>query len=115
MPLPAVAGGGALRIGLGQVFPDADGIPWTLLVINLVGSFTIGIVGVLWGARAHLWPLLGPGLLGGFTTFSAIAAMAWTTAVGPGMSFTILAASLIVCTLAAKAGVYVAEVRKGAL
>lgn len=96
--------GGALRLGIGAVWHTGESIPWALLVINLVGSFAIGVVGVLWGGHRAWWPLLGPGLLGGFTTFSAIAAMTWTTTAGAARSLGVLAASLVVCTVAAKAG-----------
>lgn len=40
--------------------------PWAITVVNLSGSFALGIlVGSGWA-----WPALGAGLLGGFTTFS---------------------------------------------
>jgi len=48
--------------------------PYGTLVINVVGSFAIGVVMALLTTRftaADLWrPLLVTGLLGGFTTFS---------------------------------------------
>jgi CrcB protein len=101
--------GGALRIAIGQLWHAGDGVPWELLVINLVGSFAIGIVGVMWGGHRGWWPLLGPGLLGGFTTFSAIAAMTWTTSAGALAALAVLAVSLVVCTCAARLGVHVGE------
>ena len=49
-------------------------VPTVTLVINLVGSFLLGIlVGRLDGARPHLRAFLGTGVLGGFTTYSAFA------------------------------------------
>jgi len=105
--------GGALRIGVGLVWHNAN-IPWVLLAINLVGSLAIGIVGAIWGGHAGWWPLLGPGLLGGFTTFSAIAAMAWTTSLGTVTSVVVLALTLAACTLAARAGVALGERARGA-
>jgi CrcB protein len=77
----AVAAGGLagteLRYGLGLVFPDAAGaVPWTTLVINVAGSFVLAALTSLWIARPHtafwLRAGLGPGLLGAFTTFSAV-------------------------------------------
>lgn len=57
------------------------GFPWGTLAINLIGGFLMGVlVGVL--ARAsnggeHLRLLLGVGVLGGFTTFSAFGLETW--------------------------------------
>jgi len=106
--------GGALRIGVGLLWHDGGGIPWPLLVINLLGSFAIGIVGVLWGGHAGWWPLLGPGLLGGFTTFSGIAAMTWTTSASLGASLAVLGVTLVACTVAARAGVRIGELMRQA-
>ena len=101
--------GGALRLGVQGLWHADGGVPWSLFVVNLVGSLAIGIVGVLWGGHSRLWALLGPGVLGGFTTFSAIAALAWTSEAGAVTSATFLAASLVVCTVAARLGVIVGE------
>ena len=77
----AVAVGGflgtELRYGLGRAFPDvAGGIPWTTLAINILGSFVLATLTTMWMARPHtaFWVRagLGPGLLGSFTTFSAV-------------------------------------------
>ncbi|MCY1127449.1 fluoride efflux transporter CrcB [Frigidibacter sp. RF13] len=49
------------------------GFPWATLLVNVVGSFLMGVL-VIWFAQrdlARLQPLLMTGLLGGFTTFSA--------------------------------------------
>lgn len=77
----AVAVGGLigteLRYGAGLAFPEAAGtIPWTTLVINVVGSFVLAALTTVWIARPKtafwLRAGLGPGLLGSFTTFSAV-------------------------------------------
>lgn len=77
----AVAAGGLLgtelRYGLGLAFPEpAGGLPWTTLSINVAGSFVLALLTTLWLARpqAPFWLRagLGPGLLGSFTTFSAV-------------------------------------------
>ena len=52
------------------------GFPWGTMVVNVVGSFLMGVVAVLVLLRQDLGlvrvaPFLMPGLLGGFTTFSA--------------------------------------------
>lgn len=77
----AVAAGGLigteLRYGAGLVFPETAGtIPWTTLAINVVGSFVLAALTTVWIARPKtafwLRAGLGPGLLGSFTTFSAV-------------------------------------------
>ena len=77
----AVAAGGLvgteLRYGLGLAFPEFPGsFPWTTLCINVAGSFVLAALTTAWMARPHtpfwLRAGLGPGLLGSFTTFSAV-------------------------------------------
>ncbi|MEW1806096.1 CrcB family protein [Arthrobacter sp. SLBN-53] len=77
----AVAAGGLigseLRYGLGLAFPDTPGsVPWATLAINISGSFVLAALTTIWIARPHtafwLRAALGPGLLGSFTTFSAV-------------------------------------------
>ncbi len=68
--------GSALRFGIGRfaqaVWPN-QGFPWATLAINLLGCFLMGcLVQSLaqgWVAQRYQ-PLLGVGILGGFTTFS---------------------------------------------
>lgn len=77
----AVAVGGflgtELRYGAGLLFPEPAGaVPWTTLVINVVGSFVLAALTTIWIARPRtafwLRAGIGPGLLGSFTTFSAL-------------------------------------------
>ena len=58
--------------------------PGGVLVANLLGSFTMGLLTVLWNAyaardgedRIHFFRLLfGAGMMGGYTTYSSIAAV----------------------------------------
>lgn len=67
--------GALLRWGLGEVLPAGSGFPWTTLAVNVSGSFALGALPAVAFVRAHpvLPVLLGPGLLGGFTTLSAYA------------------------------------------
>lgn len=78
----AVAVGGLLgteaRYLLGLQFPEPpDAFPWTTLAINVAGSFVLGWLTAHWATatRGSRWLRagLGPGLLGSFTTFSAVA------------------------------------------
>ncbi|WP_454698911.1 fluoride efflux transporter FluC [Arthrobacter humicola] len=69
--------GTELRYGLGVLFPEPAGaIPWTTLAINVCGSFVLAAITTLWIARPRtafwLRAGIGPGLLGSFTTFSAV-------------------------------------------
>ena len=44
--------------------------PWTIALINISGSFLLGIAAAVW-AKDHPWRLfLGTGVLGGYTTYS---------------------------------------------
>jgi len=80
--LAVIAGGGAVgsltRYELGLLWSQpADRMPWTTLLINLLGAFLLGMLVVavteLWRPHRLVRPLLGTGLLGGFTTFSTFA------------------------------------------
>jgi CrcB protein len=78
-----------------EALPHRPGAwPWATLLVNLSGCLLLGLVlGLLvtrFPERTWLRPLLGTGVLGGFTTFSAFAveavgsleAGAWLVAVG---------------------------------
>lgn len=70
--------GSLLRWGLSGALQRAGGgtFPWGTFAVNAVGSLAIGFVATLALERALVPPalraLLIPGLLGGFTTFSAL-------------------------------------------
>lgn len=73
--------GGALRLTVGAALSAEGSVPWDLVLINVLGSAVLGFV-VSRAEREGGWalfPAIGPGLLGGFTTFSGIAALTWTT------------------------------------
>lgn len=61
--------GTAARLGLGMLIADA---PVAVLVANLVGALLLGILTARIPA-SELRILLGTGMLGGFTTYSAFA------------------------------------------
>ena len=75
--LLAVAAGGAagavLRYLLGEAAPDGAGFPWTTFAINVVGcALLAGLELLPLARRSETWAAaIGPGVLGGFTTFSA--------------------------------------------
>lgn len=80
--LLAVAGGGAIgsvvRYGIGVLLLRAsNGFPMSTLLINVVGSFFIGLFARLFEAPEHnqvLRVALTVGICGGFTTFSTFSA-----------------------------------------
>jgi CrcB protein len=97
-PVLLVALGGALGSGLRYLTAVVAArwlgveFPWGTLVVNLVGSFLIGLVNELAGDALTLAPearlFLATGVMGGLTTYSAFSyetvrlmeAQAWTTA-----------------------------------
>jgi CrcB protein len=72
-----VALGGALgsvaRYGVGAVAARwfGAGLPWGTLAVNVIGGLAIGVLAARAEGNADARLLLGVGLLGGFTTFSA--------------------------------------------
>ena len=69
-----IALGGAVGSVLRYLMVGLVAAPWGTLVVNLLGSFAIGVLFVLLlGPKgpAPIAPFLMTGVLGGFTTFSA--------------------------------------------
>ncbi len=78
--------GGLARYAADLAAPStATGFPWSTFAVNTVGALALGVLVVVLRGRprsAYLRPLLATGLLGAFTTFSAVAAHAvrlWTS------------------------------------
>ena len=69
----SVALGGALGAVLRYLVGLAVAFPLGTLAVNVVGSFLIGVVWVVFATRGlQAWlPFVMTGVLGGFTTFSA--------------------------------------------
>lgn len=69
--------GGMLRQGINVAALKwaGNGFPWGTLVINILGSFIMGLVAEYWALKSGLPQttrlFLTTGVLGGFTTFSA--------------------------------------------
>ncbi len=101
------AAGALARWWLGQ-HDDGTGFGWTTLGINIVGCFVLACLPAVRAVRRspRLSLLLGPGLLGGFTTVSAWAdetrALAIDGEVGAAGLY--VAATLAGCVGAAVAG-----------
>ncbi|MGB4136390.1 MAG: CrcB family protein, partial [Microbacterium sp.] len=71
-----VAAGGTLgvaaRMLLGMAIPDAGGLPLSVLIANVAGALLLGVLTARLPAT-NLRLFLGTGVLGGFTTYSALA------------------------------------------
>ena len=67
--------GAAARLGLSAILATGS-LPWSILLANLAGAFALGFL--FERLREHRlqenarWAFWGPGLLGAFTTFSAL-------------------------------------------
>lgn len=64
------AAGGLIRWAVGR-WLATSGLPWATLVVNLAGSLLLGVV----ASASDGWPrtLLGTGVAGALTTYSAFA------------------------------------------
>jgi fluoride exporter len=67
----ALGASGRYGVSLFAVRQWGAGLPWGTLLINVTGGFAMGLLAGLAGERRDLMLLLGVGVLGGFTTFSA--------------------------------------------
>lgn len=110
-----MAAGGAIGASLrwameGMVVGVLDARPWATLSVNVLGCLLMGVLvaRVLAGRVHRPWvrPLLGTGVLGGFTTFSAYAADASVLARdgAPLLAGLYLAGTLAVCLAAVTLG-----------
>lgn len=107
--LLAVAVGGAvgavLRYAAGEVASDGSGFPWTTFAINVLGSALLaGLLLLPIARRSATWAAgLGPGLLGGFTTFATTSEQARALLANgrTGLAVAYLTGTLAACLLAA--------------
>ncbi len=84
--LSQVAIGGAIGsmlrylTNVGVMHFIGPGFPWGTVIVNILGSFVMGVLVVVLAHRGgmRLAPLLMTGVLGGFTTFSAFSLDALT-------------------------------------
>ncbi len=99
------AAGALARYGLSEAFPDrADGFPWTIFAINVVGCLLLALLPALAVVVDHplLPPLLGTGVLGGFTTLSTYAEQSRALVDGghAGLAGAYVVGTLAACLLA---------------
>jgi CrcB protein len=113
--LAAIAVGGVLgaeaRYGVGQALPHTrDEFPWSTVLINVSGCLLIGVLMVvlleLLTPHRLARPLLGVGILGGYTTYStfAVDVQHLLLAHRPGLALGYVAVTLALGALAVLAG-----------
>lgn len=102
------AAGAGMRYLAGQALPGAR-FPWATLTVNLIGGLLMGLLAGALAKRIAGDParlLLGVGVLGGFTTFSAfsldIVAMIERGSLGLALGYAV--ASVVGSVLALAAG-----------
>ena len=92
-----------------------SGFPWGTLLINISGSFFLGVLVVILSARGPVVDLLRSGLciglLGGFTTFSAFSIETLTLLEAEQWQRALvnIVSSVLLCLLGAAAGVAAAR------
>ena len=113
--LATVALGGVIgslgRYAVGVALPHQGGdFPWATLVVNVTGAFAMGLLVAYLvdrpGVHRLARPFVGVGLLGGWTTFSALAvdAVQLGHAGQEQVALVYVAATFLVGTLAVAAG-----------
>lgn len=115
--------GSALRYAISTWISEAthSTFPWGTLVVNVIGSFVIGLFTGLTGPDGPL--LVSPvarafvtiGILGGFTTFSSFSLQTMLL-VQDGQWFSVagnILSSVVLCLVAAGAGIAVAGMLPG--
>lgn len=105
--------GSGLRYGVGLLLPTTEGgFPWPTFIVNLVGSCVLGLLmGVSLTSSSLPRPimlLLGTGLCGGFTTYSAFTIESALLAQDGQimMAAVYVSATLVACGTAAIAGLF---------
>jgi fluoride exporter len=114
-----IAGTG-LRYLIAGLVPPRLGIPIAILAINLAGAFLLGLLLQLlakhgpevgWSRRLRL--VVGTGMLGGFTTYSALATDTATLALThPGRAAGYALATVLVGAAASVAGIVLSRHRQ---
>lgn len=104
--------GGALgalaRASLIAPISDAELVPWATLGINVTGALLLGVVvGALGDRHPNARAFLGAGMLGGFTTYSALAVQTALWLDDPWRAAGLAAASVIVGLAGAIVGLLV--------
>ena len=106
--------GTAGREAMVLALPRYGGIPWAILVVNVVGAFLLGFLLTALGSRTPETPTRrdlrlfgGTGVLGGFTTYSSLAIDTAGLITDPGLAIGYALGSIALGLAAAAAGVAV--------
>jgi len=97
----------------------SQGFPWATFTVNAVGSLGLGIVFVLGEGRSLLGAdarlLLGTGVMGGFTTYSAfnLESLGLVQGGAYGRAALYMSATVVVCLLAGALGLVIGRVIRG--
>ncbi|MEZ5676489.1 camphor resistance protein CrcB [Thalassovita litoralis] len=109
----AIGASGRYLTGLAAIRLIGPGFPWGTLIVNILGSFVMGVVVVVLAHQSanRFAPLLMTGVLGGFTTFSAFSLDAMTIweRGQPVLAGVYVLASVMLSLLAIFAGLYLAR------
>jgi CrcB protein len=103
---------------IGQRYGDA--FPWGTILVNVTGSFAIGVLTAFTGAEARLHPKLSPlagqffmvGICGGYTTFSSFSLQTLKLIQAGSLSQAgaNIALSVMVCLVAVWAGYVIGQI-----
>ena len=99
--------GGAIRLTLDAFIPTVGpGVPVGIVAINVIGAFLLGVMSAWVARHGHRpWaPAVGTGLLGAFTTFSALAVLPWVTTATALVAVAVLVGTLASAIAAAALG-----------
>lgn len=109
----ALGASGRYLTGVATIRLIGPGFPWATLIVNVLGSFIMGVIVVALGhlSANRYAPLLMTGVLGGFTTFSAFSLDAMTIweRGQQGLAITYVVASVGLSLAAIVAGFWLAR------
>lgn len=99
------AAGAIARVLVGWFAAPVLDDAWSTVAINVLGCLAIGVAAGVMASTAAMerwWPLVGPGALGGFTTFSAFVVL--LDDLSAAEAAFVVVATLGLCPLAALLG-----------
>jgi fluoride exporter len=90
--------GAPLRYALASVLDD-DRLPWGTLLVNVVGSFLLGLLSGA-AVSGSAMALLGVGFCGGFTTYSSFAVQTHRLGATRGTAYAVVTIGLALAACA---------------